>query len=494
LYGMGRERKRPKGAATFVATFRIGFSPSQRKKAAARFNAGTALYNSALREVLDRADAMRADPRWQKARDLPKDHPTRKPLFNEARTAAGFDKGALASFGSRLRVGWLREGVAAQEAQALAQRAYGAVAEWVYDRRGRPRFKAMTRGIRSMSSKDRNGAIRITATGRDLQWGRGFTAPLVVDPTNPVHVHGLAAIDDGRVLSVRIVRRVIKGRDYYDAQLVCDGDPAQRYETHPGVVGLDLGPSTVAAVSDDGAFLETLCDGLDRNEAEVRRIQRKLDRQHRAGSPDCFDAKGRHRKGRCPWVRSGEAQATAVLLVEAHRRKAEHRKSLHGNLTNRVLGQGTTIHVEKLSKVAWQKMYGRSVGFRAPGMFETLLSRKAANAGGSMVLINPYVGRLSQRCVCGSVVKKPLSLRVQACPCGVREQRDVWSAFLARHSSGQAPDLANAREELRRRQDVGGAPGSGGNNLRVPAACRLVPAAAGGAGGVEWAATGVIPT
>jgi hypothetical protein len=39
---MGRERKRAKGAPTFVATFRIGFSPSQRRKASARFNAGTA--------------------------------------------------------------------------------------------------------------------------------------------------------------------------------------------------------------------------------------------------------------------------------------------------------------------------------------------------------------------------------------------------------------------------------------------------------------------
>jgi putative transposase len=483
IYSMGRERKRPKGAATFVATFRIGFSPSQRRKASARFNCGTALYNAALREALDRADQMRSDPRWQKARDLPKDHPDRKSLFNEARVAAGFDKGALASFGSRLRVGWLREGVAAQEAQSLAERAYGAVAQWVYGPRGRPRFKPMRRGVRSMSSKDGNGAIRIVGTGRHVQWGRGFVAPLNADPANPVHAHGLAAIDDGRVLSVRIVRRVVNGRDYYDAQLVCDGDPVGRYAARAGVVGLDLGPSTVAAVADDGAFLETFCDGLDRNEAGVRRIARKLDRQHRAGSPDCFDAKGRHRTGRCPWVRSGAAQATAGRLVEEHRRKAEHRKSLHGNLANRVLGQGTTIHVEKLSKVAWQKMYGRSVSFRAPGMFETLLSRKAANAGGSIVLINPYAGRLSQRCVCGLVAKKPLSLRLHACACGIREQRDVWSAFLARHSSGRAPDLAKARTELRHRQDVGGAPRSGGNNLRVPAAWRLVPAAAGRAGG-----------
>jgi len=113
MYGMGRERKRPKGAPTFVATFRIGFSPSQRRKCAARFNCGTALYNAALREALDRADAMGTDPRWVKARALPKADIDRRRLFGESRAAAGFTKGELASFGSRLRVGWLRDGVAA---------------------------------------------------------------------------------------------------------------------------------------------------------------------------------------------------------------------------------------------------------------------------------------------------------------------------------------------------------------------------------------------
>jgi hypothetical protein len=468
-----------------VATLRIGFSPSQRRKVGARFNAGTALYNAALREAFDRAAGMRDDPRWQKARSLDRNHPDRRRLFAEARTDAGFDKTAMASFGSRLRVGWLREGVAAQEAQALAERAFTAVEMWAYGSRGRPRFKSMRRGVRSMSSKDRNGAIRITATGRHLQWGRAFVAPLAVDHDNPVHLHALQAVEQGRVLSVRIVRRVIKGRDYYDAQLVCDGRPAQRYPVSDGTVGLDLGPSTVAVVSDASAFLETFCADLDANQDEVRRLQRKLDRQHRRGSPDCFDSKGRHRVGRCGWQRSGQAWATAARLVEAHRRQAEHRRSLQGNLVNRVLGQGATVHVERLSKVAWQKRFGRQVGFRAPGLFETLLRRKAANAGGAVVLINPYRGRLSQTCVCGAVVKKPLSQRVHTCGCGVREQRDVWSAFLARHSSGQAPDLAAAVDELRRRHDVGWAPRSGGRNLRVPAARRLVPAAAGRAGGAQ---------
>jgi len=176
-------------------------------------------------------------------------------------------------------------------------------------------------------------------------------------------------------------------------------------------------------------------------------------------------------------------RAAPERLSEAHRRKAGHRKSLHGNLGNRVLAQGRVVHVENLSKVPWQKRFGRSVAFRAPGMFETMVARKAGNAGGTTIGINPYRGRLSQTCVCGSVVKKPLSLRVHAC--GVREQRDIWSAFLARHSSGKNPDLASARNELEHRHDVGGAPGPGAVNQRAPVARRLVPEASGGAGGAD---------
>lgn len=493
---MGRERKRSKEAATFVASFRVSFSPLQRRKVRARFNTGTALYNAALREAFDRAARMRSDARWQQARELGRQEAGRAKLFNAARDDAGFTKTGLMSFGSRLRVGWLRDGVAAQEAQHLAATAFGALAEWVYGVRGRPRFKPMRRGIRSMSSKDTLGALRLAACGRRLQWGAGFTAALVIDPQNPVHTHGLAAVDAGKVLTVRLVRRTVDGREYYDAQLVCDGRPLQRYEVGDGVVGLDSGLSAVGVVSDDGVFLERFCGKLDTNQAQVRRLQRRLDRQHRAGSPGCFDREGQHRNGRCEWGRSGQAKAAAGRLVEEHRRQAAHRESLHGNLVNRILGQGSTIRVEDLSKVAWQRNFGRSVALRAPGMFETLLIRKAANADGTATMIDACRARLSQTCVCGAIRKKPLSLRIHRCPCGVVEQRDIWSAFLARHSTGQAPDLAAAQAELRRRHDIGGAPRSVSVNLRVPAPVPrvLVPAVAVRASGAERATTGVIPT
>jgi Putative transposase DNA-binding domain len=41
--------------------------------------------------------------------------------------------------------------------------------------------------------------------------------------------------------------------------------------------------------------------------------------------------------------------------------------------------------------------------------------------------------KLSQTCQCGRVQKKPLSLRVHACPgCGLQMQRDLYSAYLIR--------------------------------------------------------------
>lgn len=494
-------RRERKCDAPWTAEFPIRFSPSQRRKAAARFHCGTALYNACLSEAINRALAMRADPRWSKARMLPRivdgvANAERRDLFNSAQADAGFSAWDLMSVASRLRVGWLREGVPAQEATTLGERAFRAVERWVRHfgggRKGRPRFKSLDRGIRSMSSRDQNGAIRVVElcddrtgdfAGFGCQWTAGFMAP-VDSRDNPVHRHAEAAIRNGMARYSTIVRRKISGRWYYYLQVSINGQPLQRHQVGEGKVGLDLGTSTVAVVSDHMVGLERLCDGLENSEAELRRVHRRLDRQHRAGSPTCFDDHGLHRKGSCAWTRSRRAEQTVISMQEAHRRKAERRKSLHGNLANRILGQGRDLYVERLSKQTWQKTHGRAVAFRAPGMFETLLSRKAVSAGGSTTLIDPRKAKLSRLCSCGSVRKKPLSQRAHDCPCGIREQRDIWSAFLARHTTASgAVALGAAQIELSQRHDVGAGRGAIAPNLQVPTACLMVPEYASGRAG-----------
>ena len=93
---------------------------------------------------------------------------------------------------------------------------------------------------------------------------------------------------------------------------------------------------------------------------------------------------------------------------------------------------GNTVNLEKLSYVAFQKRFGKSVGRRAPGMFVELLRRRAESAGGLVHEYNTRTTRHSQLCHnCGTLEKKPLSQRVHDCACGVRAQRDLYSAFLA---------------------------------------------------------------
>jgi putative transposase len=481
---VSRARKRPKDAPIFVATIPLRATAAQAKQVEARFECARLLYNACLRVALDRARAMRADPRWEQARAMPqvvagKRNLARVQAFRELRARHGFSgPWDLGPVGSRLRVGWLREKVFAKEAQVLGARAYDAVNRWVLGQRGRPRFKGKGHGLHSLACNDLNGALRIAADGSGLQWRAGFVLPFAFDHSSRCQWWAAAHVAAGRLRSCRIVRARVRSRWVYSAQLVLDGRPLVRYRVGEGLVGLDVGPSTVAVVSDQGAWKETFCAELEDKAKELRRLQRRLDRQHRAGSPSCFDEKGRHKKGGCDWwCRSRRAERTKTRVYELHRRVAEHRKSLHGNLANRILGQGKTIHTEKLSYRAFQRSFGRSVGRRAPGMFITTLSRKAASAGGKVHQVDTRTTRLSQRCVCGAVAKKPLSQRTHRCVCGVVEDRDVFSAFLVRHVDPQVHphllDARSAKQALLVLQESGAGRRRAVTNRRVPEAVPL---------------------
>jgi len=302
--------------------------------------------------------------------------------------------------------------------------------------------------------------------------------PFAFDHSSPCQWLAAAQVGAGRLRSCRIVRGRVRGRWVYAAQLVVDGRPLARHQVGEGLVGLDVGPSTVAVVTDQGAWKETFCAELDHKAVELRRLQRRLDRQHRAGSRACFDEQGRHTKGGCQWrCRSRRADRTKVRIHELQRRAAEHHKSLHGNLANRVLGQGRIIHTERLSYRALQRCFGRSVGRRAPGLCIATLSRKAASAGGTVAEVDTRTTRLSQCCVCGAVAKKPLRQRTHRCGCGVEEDRDVFAAFLFRHVDPQVHphllDVDGARWALPVLQDSGAGRRRAASNRRVPEAVPL---------------------
>ncbi|MBI2571850.1 MAG: hypothetical protein HYV63_32980 [Candidatus Schekmanbacteria bacterium] len=149
--------------------------------------------------------------------------------------------------------------------------------------------------------------------------------------------------------------------------------------------------------------------------------------------PDNYNADGTSKKGSRKWHRSRRYARAQACKAELERRTAAHRKSLHGQLANRVIRRGNVLRSEKVPYKAWQKRWGKSIGRRAPGLFVALLARKAA-AGGQLEDIATRTTRLSQTCVCGRIKKKILSERTHRCECGGEAQRDLMSAYLARHS------------------------------------------------------------
>jgi transposase len=245
---------------------------------------------------------------------------------------------------------------------------------------------------------------------------------------------------------VRLVRRKTssphaQGADHdgnrYVVQLVLEGHAfikPKHEEVGTDTIGLDIGPSTLAMVPREGkADLVTFCEELAPNTNKKRCLQRKMDRQRRANNPENYDDMGRVKKGRLRWKESQRYQATRRQHATTERRLAAHRKSLHGKLAHAIVKVGTPINLEKTSFKGWQKQYGRSIMFRAPGVFVAHLRRIVAKTGGTLVEVSAFKTKLSQYCHhCGQYVKKPRSQRWHHCTCGCGPvQRDLYSAFSA---------------------------------------------------------------
>jgi len=437
---------------TFILELPLAVDAGQPKRLHAHFETARCLYNALLGEALKRLQRMRADPAWQAARAISKTQKQeRQAAFSQLRQAYGFSEYALHDFAKEANCTWISDHIDSMMAQTLATRAYRAVNRVCLGQAKHVRFRSKGRGLDSVENKWERSGLRFELQAPEegnqgwLIWGRDRLSALI-DWHDPVVKHGLAH----RIKYARLVRRKasspqaqgadVEGYRYY-AQLVLVGKPYHKPKHAVGtnIVGLDLGPSTVAIVPREGeARLLPLCAELQPDTRAKRRLQRRLERQRRANNPHNYDDKGRikkHGKRRLLWKNSKGYLTTKRRLAHKERKLAAHRKSLHGRMVHEIVRRGNTIRTEKLSYKAWQKQYGKSVGHSAPGMLIDHLRRTVASTGGTLDEFPTHSTKLSQYCHgCQSYVKKPLSQRWHQCACGVGPvQRDLYSAWLAAH-------------------------------------------------------------
>jgi transposase len=376
---------------TFLLELPLQVNPQQAKHLRAHFEAARCLYNALLGEAMKRLKQMRADPRWQQARHIPKIHKQeRAARFCALREEYGFSEYALHASATKARTAWIADHLDSNTAQKLATRAYQAANRVCLGQAKKVRFKS--RGLDSIEGKTNKQGLRFVLQA-PKEGHEGFLLfqqdriRALIDWEDPVIKHGL----DHPIKFVRLLRRRVsspqaQGADcegYRDsAQLALEGVPYQkpRHQVGTATIGLDLGPSTLAMVPQEGeARLLSFCRELKTDRAWKRRLQRQLDRQRRANNPHNYEACGRVKKGKKRWHDSRGYQKTRRRLASQEHKLAAHRKSLHGRLVHQIVQTGTTIITEKLSYKAWQKQYGKSVGVHAPGMFLEWLKRTRAS-------------------------------------------------------------------------------------------------------------------
>ena len=390
---------------SFILELLLKTPPQQMKILNRRLEAARHLYNCCLNEALNRYQLVKESLLWQRARKT-----KNKKLYKETIEKYKFSEYSLHSFVKEHQKKFSKH-IDSSTGQKIATRAFLATKEYFYKKRGRPRYKGKNQ-FRSVEGKSNVAGLKFV-DGKFV-W-KDLILEILYDKIDKdeIEAHGLSC----KTKYVRFVKRFIKGKERFYIQLIQNGKPKikARHQSNNASLGLDIGPSSIAYVSENSAELKPFVQELNFKTAQKKKLQKKLCRKRRLNTKLL-----------------NRAKKIKNAIAEIDRVEASTRKKLHGELSNIILKIGCFINTEKLSYRSFQKNFGRSVKKRAPGKFLEILSRKAENAGGRVFEFSSHAFKLSQLCHnCGSIKKKKLSDRHHVCDCGVGEQRDLYSAFLA---------------------------------------------------------------
>lgn len=362
-----------------------------------------------------------------------------------------FYKHFNANIGSSVAV----HGIAAQVWVAFDRLFYGNGKAVHFKKRGE------LSSVRGYSVSGKSGGVEIIFRETHIEW-KGLKLPIKLDPDNLYEKEMLQK----RVKYCRIIRKPGRRKNHWYVQLMLEGKPAIKYDMrtgevrHPvgsGAVGIDIGPQTIAYVSDSEVKLQELADQVNNIENEKRILQRRLDRSRRATNPDNFAPDGTIKRGvKLTRNKSKRYLKTQHELANLQRRQAEIRKRQHNALANHLLSLGDRFYVEdmewpalthraqkteiseKTGRYKRKKRFGKSVGNKAPAALISMLDLKLKSRGYGGVVKVPTTVKASQfNHLTDDYHKKELSERWNHMPDGKRIQRDLYSAFLLQHMNSE---------------------------------------------------------
>lgn len=173
--------------------------------------------------------------------------------------------------------------------------------------------------MRSLENRTNAGGIRFR--NNNIEWFK-LRIPVIIAQNNSYEAN---ALENHRIKYNRIIRKYVGHKYRYYVQIVFEGIPpikrnksdgTFKHKLGSGDVGLDIGTSTIAVVSENKVKILELADKARPKEQIIRRLQRKLDRSCRATNKNNYNEDGTIKRGAKNWSFSNNYKKVAEKLKE----------------------------------------------------------------------------------------------------------------------------------------------------------------------------------
>ena len=263
----------------------------------------------------------------------------------------------------------------------------------------------------------------------------------------------------------RIKRMIFDDGWHYYLQICVD----DHYEVPDSdkLIGVDIGTSTVAVVSDDKADIHVLAPYVSRYNKRIVKLQRQLDESDRMFNPDAYNPDGTSKRG---VKRKHSAHGRYLLrkIATLDRQKAAYIRQSHREYI-KTLGEGTIViedmdfralakrstkpterqnkesivNGKAVHKCKRKKRFGTSMNNRAPGELVELLYDHH-----KVIKLSTFDTRLSKlNHATGEYEQTSLGTRSKMID-GNWVQRDMYSAFLIQHTANGVTDITGCAHDF----------------------------------------------
>lgn len=364
-----------------------------------------------------------------------------------------------------------RKCLSSQQVQKEATRVWNGVEAVLYGNGRELHFKKY-RDFTTICGKTNTNGVKFHKDTCSIEWlGLDISCRL---PKDNDYIHEAL---DADISYCEIERKMFPNGWHYYVVIYLKGDAPHKLEpvnTDDRITGIDIGTSTVAAVSDHTVMLKELAPKCIKYNRCIEKLLRSMDTSKRISNPKKYKPDGTiDRTNHDRWVYSKTYWKNLNRLKSLYRQKTAYIKQSHEEMVNELLKDSVNYIIEDMSfkglqrkakmtersdkasdirqkdgsvkqvhKYKKKKRFGRSLNNRAPACFVTILARKAALYGGGVYKVNTRAFKASQyNHVTGENIKVGLSERDKYIG-GHKVQRDLYSAFLLKNSNDKlnSPD------------------------------------------------------